>query len=83
MIEWKERLINAYGKLSGGGFQLAAYANARYYSELNDRKILELKSQYGIQFAVVQAEQNTEFKKVFCTVAYCILDLSSFSTASR
>ena len=72
MLEWQQRLFDCYGIPTKTGFDAQAemVANYRY---INDSKLLELRSKYRINYAVLYVETPSNFPVLYQNPTYKIV----------
>lgn len=71
MLEWYHRIENCYG-LDKDGFE-------EYYKKLNDKKLYDLKTKYGFNYAVLYQETKTKMPVIYSNSEYKIIDLTSYA----
>ena len=74
MVEWKERLLDCYGKVKNTGFP-AAQEMDELYKNITKEKILFVAKKYEISYAILYKETPSEFPTVFENDSYKIVNV--------
>ena len=74
MLEWQQRLFDCYGIPTKTGFDAEAELVAKYRS-ISDAKLLELRSKYHIDYAVLYVQTPSKFSVLYQNPTYKIVAL--------
>jgi hypothetical protein len=74
--EWQQRLFDSYGVPRGQGFQ-AAQEMDEMYRGIDDGRLRSLQVKYGIDYAVLYSETDTNLPVVYQNATYKVVQLSA------
>jgi hypothetical protein len=75
MKEWRQRMRNVYGDVSGGGFKAVKKLD-KAYRAITDKKLLDLARLYGATHAVLYRETKTTLPEMYTNDEYRVVKLS-------
>ena len=75
MAEWKERMLDCYGKVENTGFATATEMDEQYKNISNER-ILSVARKYGVLYAVLYKNTLSEFPVIFENDSYKIVKIA-------